>query len=235
VINCAAYTNVDRAEEEESQATVVNGEAVGVLARVCVDLDIPFLTFSTDYVFDGTKGSGYVESDPVDPINAYGRSKLEGERQALSADGQALVIRTSWVVSDTHENFISTMIRLADTADRPLRVVDDQRGRPTIAADLAAGAWEALTLGATGILHMANRGETTWFDFASEAVGLAGFSDVRIEPCTTDEFPRPAARPANSVLDSERASGLGIRELPPWRASLAPLVASQVERLRLSD
>ena len=233
VVNCAAYTDVDGAEREESLATVVNGKAVGELAKSCGDLGIPLVTFSTDYVFDGSLYRGYVESDPVNPINAYGRSKLEGERKVLQTYGSSLVVRTSWVVSDTHDNFVATMLRLAASGNKPLRVVDDQRGRPTIAADLAAGTWEVLKAGATGILHMANRGEATWFDLASTAIELARLPDVQLAPCASDEFPRPAARPTNSVLDTERLEDLGLTELPPWRESLIPLVMSQAKRLGL--
>ncbi|MEN8238717.1 MAG: dTDP-4-dehydrorhamnose reductase [Actinomycetota bacterium] len=233
VINCAAYTNVDKAEEEEDLATIVNGESVGELATICSELGIPFLTFSTDYVFDGTSGSGYIESDIPDPVNAYGRSKLEGERRALAADASTLVIRTSWVVSGTHDNFVSTMLHLA-AQGTALRVVNDQRGRPTIAADLALRAWDALRSGATGVLHLANQGEATWFDLAEQAIATAGIEGNTIEPCTTSEFPRPAPRPANSVLDSERLDVLELDPLPPWEESLVPLVGSQMQRLGLN-
>ncbi len=222
VVNCAAYTAVDRAEEETETAELVNGRAVGVMAEVTAGLGIPFVTYSTDYVFAGDAIHPYLESDPTDPINAYGRSKELGERLALAANPRTLVVRTSWVVSGSHPNFVATMLRLA--RDRTLRVVDDQTGCPTVAADLAAGTLAALDAGATGILHLTNRGETTWFRLARRAVELAGIDPGRIEPCTTDEYPTLARRPAYSVLGSERRAALGLTALPFWEESLPGVV-----------
>lgn len=149
VINCAAYTAVDQAEEDEETARVVNATAVGELADVTRDIGARLVTFSTDYVFDGTKEGPYVETDDPNPINAYGRTKLEGEQLALGASQETLVIRTSWLLSGTHPNFAATMLRLM--AAGPVTVVDDQHGRPTFVDDLAAGTLEALEAGATGI------------------------------------------------------------------------------------
>jgi dTDP-4-dehydrorhamnose reductase len=226
VINCAAYTDVDLAESEEDLATTVNGDAVGVLAEWCAGHAIPFVTFSTDYVFDGRSVNPYVESDPVGPIGAYGRSKLRGEELALERYPGALVVRTSWVISATHDNFISTMLRLAQRG--PLKVVDDQRGRPTIAGDLAVATVAALENGLHGIVHLANEGETTWYGLATAAIQLAGLDAALVDPCTTDEFPTVASRPAYSVLGTERADG---PQLPAWTSSLPSLVAGQVQRI----
>lgn len=228
IVNCAAYTAVDRAEDEEDLALAVNGEAVGVMAGFAAERGIPFVTFSTDYVFAGTATTPYLESSPVDPVNAYGRTKLAGERAALERYPGALVIRTSWVISGTHPNFVATMLRLA--AERELSVVDDQRGRPTVAADLAAGAVRALDAGATGILHLANQGDTTWFELARRSVELAGLPSDRIRPCVTADYPTRAARPAYSVLGSERLGELGIEPLPPWAESLPAVVEAQLGR-----
>ena len=228
IVNCAAYTAVDRAEDEEELALVVNGEAVGVMAGFAADRDIPFVTFSTDYVFAGNATEPYVESSPVDPVNAYGRTKLAGERAALDRHPGALVIRTSWVISGTHPNFVATMVRLA--AERDLTVVDDQRGLPTVADDLAAGAEVALRTGATGILHLANQGETTWFGLARRAVEQAGLPPERIQPCATADYPTRAVRPAYSVLASERLDELGMEPLPPWSESLPAVVEAQLAR-----
>lgn len=227
VVNCAAYTNVDGAEDDEATASVVNGLAVGELARYAHEHSIPFVTFSTDYVFAGHGTRPYIESDPTAPINAYGRTKLEGEIKALQYS-TTLVIRTSWVISGTHRNFVDTMLRLVP--DRELRVVNDQHGCPTIAADLAAGAIRALEAGVTGILHMANPPATTWFELARHAVELAGFDPERITPCTTAEYPLPAARPAFAVLGSERRGPLGLAPLPVWRDSLPAVVQSLLKR-----
>lgn len=222
LVNCAAYTAVDRAEQEEALATRVNGDAVGVMAEHAARRRIPFLTFSTDYVFAGDVVEPYVESSPTRPVNAYGRSKLAGERAALAAWPKALVVRTSWLLSGTHPNFVATMLRLA--ARGPVRVVDDQRGCPTIADDLAAASWAALQAGASGLLHLANSGETTWHALARAAVALAGLDPGRVVPCRTEEYPTPARRPAYSVLGSERRGPLGLPDLPHWEQSLPAVV-----------
>jgi dTDP-4-dehydrorhamnose reductase len=224
VVNCAAYTAVDRAESESALAYRVNAEAVGVMAEVCADRTIPFVTYSTDYVFDGLGAEPYVETDPTDPINAYGASKLAGERRALVHPENSLVVRTSWVVSGTHPNFVATMLRLVGEG-RTLKVVDDQHGRPTVASDLAAATIQALAVGARGLLHLANEGATTWFELARAAVSEAGLDPASIEPCGTDDYPTPAARPAYSVLDTGLADSIGVR-MPHWRASLPSLVRS---------
>jgi len=223
IVNCGAYTAVDRAEEEEDLATVVNGQSVGVMARFAADAGIPFVTFSTDYVFDGQATEPYLESHPTDPINAYGRSKLAGEQAALGTHEGALVIRTSWVISGTHPNFVATMLRLAAERDT-LSVVADQRGCPTCVEDLAPGALAALRSGATGLLHLTNAGETTWHGLASAAIAEAGL-EVAVEPIATEDYPTPAKRPAYSVLGSERREGLGIDALPDWRDTLPTIVA----------
>ena len=226
VINCAAYTNVDLAEAEEDRATIINGAAVGEIARACAERDTPLVTYSSDYVFDGRSSTPYLEEDPVGPVGAYGRSKLIGERLALEQHPRALVVRTSWVISATHDNFVATMIRLARNG--PLNVVDDQRGKPTIAADLAVATVTALNAGATGIMHLANDGETTWFGLAAATVQLAGLDPTLVIPCTSDEFPTTAVRPAYSVLGTNRAD---TPRLPSWQSSLVPLVAAQIRRL----
>ncbi len=229
IVNCAAYTAVDRAEQEEAMATLINGAAVEVMAAHAAAADIRFVTFSTDYVFDGTADKPYTESDPVAPINAYGRSKLAGEQLALAAYPHTLVIRTSWVISATHPNFVATMLRLVRERDA-VSVVDDQVGCPTVASDLAAATAQAVGCGATGIVHLTNRGATTWFELARAAVDLAGGDPGKIQPCGTADFPTAAARPAFSVLGSERCEALGIDVLPGWRDSLPAVVEGQLAR-----
>ena len=228
VINCAAYTAVDQAEEHEATARVVNATAVGELSDVTNAIGARLVTFSTDYVFDGTKEGPYVETDDPNPINAYGRTKLEGEQLALGASEETLVIRTSWLLSGTHPNFAATMLRLI--AAGPVQVVDDQRGRPTFVDDLVAGTLAALEAGATGILHLANAGTTTWYDLAREIAELAGLDADRVQPATTDDFPRPARRPANSVLESVRLVELGLDPLPDYHESLDQTVAQLSSR-----
>ena len=211
VINCAAYTAVDRAEEEEDLATEINTVAVGVLAEWASLRSRPLLTFSTDYVFDGAADWPYVESSSTNPINAYGRSKLLGE--SLAAGHGALVVRTSWVISGSHPNFVATILR--KVREQELRVVDDQRGNPTVAADLARASYAALQSGASGLLHLTNQGETTWYELARTSVGLADLDPSRISPCETRDYPTPARRPTYSVLASERLDGLGLDPLAP--------------------
>jgi len=223
IINCGAYTAVDAAEEHEALATCVNGASVGVMARYAEDRGIPFVTFSTDYVFAGDATEPYLESSSTDPVNAYGRSKLAGEEAALACP-DALVVRTSWVISGTHPNFVATMLRLG--AERSLEVVDDQVGCPTCVDDLAPAALAALQGGATGLLHLTNAGETSWFELARKALEFAHLDPDRLTPIPTSGYPTPAARPAYSVLGSERRHRLGVSALPHWEDSLPAIVAT---------
>ncbi len=218
LINCAAYTAVDRAETDGDTARTVNATAVGLLAEACAEVGAKFVTFSTDYVFDGTKDRGYVESDETEPINVYGATKREGEVLALEADPSALVIRTSWVMSGTHRCFASVMRDLIRKGD--VTVVDDQIGRPTFVDDLVSGTIDAIGAGATGILHLTNSGTATWYDIAREIAALEGFGPARVRPCATADFPTAARRPSNSVLDSERTAPLGLPPLREWRPAL---------------
>ena len=217
IVNCAAYTAVDQAEADEATASRVNGEAVGVLAEVASDLAIPFITFSTDYVFDGEDDQPYTETSEPRPINAYGRSKLLGERLALEYDG-ALVIRTSWLLSATHPNFITKVLGTAASGVTP--VVKDQRGRPTLVEDLATATAAAMSHGLSGLLHLASPPTTTWFDLAREACDLAGLDSSNITPITSDELDLPAPRPRNSVL----VSGRGLL-MPNWRNGFESIVS----------
>ncbi len=218
IINCAAYTAVDQAESNEDLAYRINAVAVGQLAEAALSVGAHFVTISTDYVFDGESEMPYVESSLPNPVNVYGASKLEGERLALEANPSTLVIRTSWVLSGTHRNFVATMLRLARS--RSIEVVDDQRGHPTLVDDLALGIQRAITVGATGPLHLTNSGTVTWYGLAREAVAIAGLDPDRLSRCMTEDYPTPARRPRNSVLSSERLADLGIEPLPPYRPGL---------------
>lgn len=229
IVNCAAFTGVDAAETETETAMRVNGASVGILATAAAQFGIPFVTFSSDYVFDGRGHEPYVESSPTAPINAYGRSKLLGESLALETNPRTLVIRTSWVISGDHPNFLSTMLGFA-RAGRAVQVVNDQFGCPTIADDLAAASLRAIERSVDGLLHLANQGATTWFALAQTAVSEGGLDSELIAPCTTAEYPTPARRPAYSVLTSERAAPLGLDPLPAWTDSIGRLVAAQLER-----
>ncbi len=217
IINCAAYADVDAAEGDGRLANALNGEAVGELSRTARRLGIPFVTFSSDYVFDGMSNQPYVESSPPAPINAYGRSKLLGEQLALQYSG-SLVVRTSWLLSATHPNFVRTI--LARAAVETVAVVDDQRGRPTLVSDLAVAVLDAVDRGYRGLLHLASPPATTWFRLAEQACAAAGIDATRVAACATEDYPSRAQRPRYSVLASERGE-----ILPDWRVGLPELVA----------
>ena len=229
IINCAAYTKVDAAEDHEVLAYAVNAASVGELARYAAASAIPFVTFSTDYVFSGDAREPYLESSPTRPVNAYGRTKLAGEHAALESNPGTLVVRTSWVISGTHANFVATMLRLAREG-REVKVVDDQVGSPTIAADLARVSLAAMEHGVTGILHLTNQGTVTWYGLARAAAEIAGLDVNSFRPCTTEDYPTPAARPAYSVLGSERLADTALPPMPHWRDSLPGVVRALLER-----
>lgn len=206
LINCAAYTQVDTAETNEELANRINGEAVGRLAELAAQNGARFVHYSTDYVFNGRASSPYPVDHPHDPVNAYGRSKALGEKLALKNHPDCLLIRTSWVYAPWGNNFVKTMARLMREKDS-LRVVDDQRGRPTHALGLAERTLGLLDRNETGIFHITDEGECSWFEFAraiAEAIG----AKCDIAPCTTEEFPRPAPRPAYSVLSLDKAEAV---------------------------
>jgi len=229
VINCAAWTAVDAAEDNEEAATAVNALAVERLARFCSLRSIPFLSFSTDYVFDGTAKIPYVESSPKAPINAYGRSKARGEELAAATYPNSLIVRTSWVVSGTHESFLSKILVRA-AAGLPSRVVDDQVGCPTAASDLARACLDTLAGGTTGLLHVVGVGHTSWYGLAREAARVAGFDADLIRPCSTNEYPTRAARPRSSVLGTERPDQQP-PPLAPWKAAVERLAPAILEWL----
>jgi dTDP-4-dehydrorhamnose reductase len=217
VINCAAYTDVDACETNEEQATAVNGTGVGHLARLCAEQDVPLVQYSTDYVFEGTATSPYPTSHPRRPLNAYGLSKARGEELIEEAAGRHLILRTSWLYAPWGKNFVRTITRLA--AERAmLRVVNDQRGRPTACHSLVQASWRLLQQEAQGIYHVTDDGDCTWFELARQIVALTGSRCV-VEPCTTAEFPRPATRPAYSVLDLSETARL-VGPLPHWTQTL---------------
>lgn len=221
VINCAAWTDVDGAESDEAGATRVNGDAVARLAARCKALGATLVHYSTDYVFNGAARAPYRIDQPREPINAYGRSKAAGER-ALEASGcDYLLIRTSWVYAPWGKNFVRTMVKLTREKDR-LKVVNDQRGRPTSAQHLAAATDALLGKGARGTYHVCDGGECTWYDFTREIAAHTG-ATCAIEPCTSAEFPRPAKRPAYSVLDLSAAEAL-LGPMPPWQQNLAAVL-----------
>ncbi len=224
IVNCAAWTDVDAAEDRVDEAFAVNAEGVGNLADAAARTGSRLVTFSTDYVFAGDAGP-YSEDDPTTPINVYGKSKVAGERIALDRGAEVLVVRTSWLLSGTHRCFATTALRLATSGGA---VVDDQWGRPTMADDLASTTLDAVRAGTTGLLHVANEGETTWYRLAVEIAETAGSSGERIRPCRSQDHPTKAQRPARATLDTSRLERLGLGPLAHHRERLDEIVAGQL-------
>ncbi|HLS19433.1 MAG TPA: dTDP-4-dehydrorhamnose reductase [Paracoccaceae bacterium] len=225
IINAAAYTDVDGAEADEALATRINAEAPGVMARAASARGLPFLHISTDYVFDGSKPGPWVEGDSPAPLGAYGRSKLAGEQAVADAGGEYLILRTAWVFSSHGRNFVRTMLRVGAESES-LNVVDDQHGGPTAAADIAKALVTAARAfqqgrGRSGIFHYAGAPAVSWCGFAREIFARADWMRTpKIQPIRTEDWPTPAARPRNSVLDCSRIEEtFGIPQ-PDWRVSL---------------
>jgi dTDP-4-dehydrorhamnose reductase len=218
VVNCAAWTDVDGAEQHEEQALAINGTGAGNLARVTAALGARLIHVSTDYVFGGTSSDGqpYAEDAPTAPRSAYGRTKLAGEQQVAEHNPNHLICRTAWLFGSGGGNFVDTMVRLAGERDR-IDVVDDQTGSPTWTGHLAAALVQVAGTDATGIAHLAGAGQVTWRGLAAETMALIG-ATVEVHPVTTEAFPRPAPRPAWSVLGTTRSD---VPRLPPWQDGLA--------------
>ena len=226
-INCAAYTNVDGAELDEATALRANGTAPAILAAACAHRHVPVVHFSTDYVFAGDAQTPYPVDAPLQPLGAYGRSKAAGETAIRQSGAEFLILRTSWLYAPWANNFVRTMARL--TRDKPeLKVVDDQRGRPTSAQHLAASTLLLLDRGVRGTLHLTDGGECSWYEFTLEIARLLGRATL-IRPCSTAEFPRPAPRPAYSVLDLGPTEAI-LGAMPDWHSNLARVIA-QLEPL----
>ncbi len=223
IVNTAAYTAVDKSETEKALAYTVNATAVQELARISKALSIPFITYSTDYVFDGEATQPYATSTKVDPVNFYGSTKAAGETLAKEANEDTIIIRTSWVFSSHGNNFVKTMMRLMKERES-LNIVADQKGRPTYAKDLAMATMkliESINAGKSikGVYHFANKGETTWFDFAAKIKAIAGL-DCALNPIETKDFPTPAKRPAYSVLDTSNIEEALSISIPHWEDAL---------------
>jgi dTDP-4-dehydrorhamnose reductase len=221
VVNCAAFTAVNKAEEEKDRAFLLNTVAPGILAEECRALSAGFIHISTDYVFDGSGNRPYVEDDPVNPLGVYGRTKQEGEANALE-NPDSIVIRTSWLYSPFGNNFVKTMIRLGKEQEI-LNVVFDQVGTPTYAHDLAAAILEIIRKGesawAPGIYHYSNEGVCSWYDFALAVHRLAGIS-CRVLPVESKDFPTPTVRPPYSVFNKHKIKSTFGIEIPYWMDSL---------------
>lgn len=233
IINAAAYTAVDKAEDEEDLATVINADAPGEMAKAAAGRGVPFLHISTDYVFDGSGDTPWTEDAAVAPLGAYGRSKLLGDQKVSAAGGKHVILRTAWVFSSDGNNFVRTMLRVGKDRDR-LTVVDDQRGGPTAANDIAdalisVSAAFAKGRGKSGIYHFCGAPTVSWCGFAGEIFRQAraehGWDSVPdVVPIRTEDWPTPAERPKNSALDcSKIARDYGIVQ-PDWRASLSDVL-----------
>jgi len=218
IVNCAAWTRVDDAEADEHAASAINGAAVELLANEANAAGALLVQLSTDFVFDGRKRDPYEIDDPTGPVSAYGRSKLLGEIAAAHAT-RHLIVRTSWLFGHGGPNFVEAMRRQVASGVDPLRVVEDQRGRPTYTPHLAAAIVRLVDAGAEGVVHYADAGEVSWFGFACAIVAALGTLTI-VRPVSSDEFPRPAARPAYSVLSTERYTQLSGVEPESWREGL---------------
>ena len=224
VINCAAYTAVDKAEDEVDLARRINRDGVENLARLCGEFGTVLLQVSTDFVFAGTGNAPLTETDPTEPISTYGRTKLEGEQVIAAHTGQYFILRTSWLYSEFANNFVKTMRKLGQERDE-LRIIWDQAGTPTYAIDLAGCLLHIIETGNQhfGLYHYSNEGLTSWYDFATAIFELSGIS-VRTVPIRTAEYPTKATRPAYSVLDKTKAKTLLGIAIPHWRVSLQECV-----------
>lgn len=223
IINTAAYTAVDKAENEKEIATLINTTAVAALASIAAKRQILFITFSTDYVFNGNATSPYLTDTNINPVNFYGKTKAEGEALALNMNPETIIIRTSWVFSSHGNNFVKTMCRLMKERES-LNVVSDQIGRPTYAKDLAIATMKVVNEVSNGkkikgVFHYANKGITSWFEFAKQIKQNAGLS-CQVNPINTVEFPTPAKRPSYSVLDTQKIEAAINIQIPTWEESL---------------
>lgn len=231
LVNCAAYTKVDKAEQEREVALMANAVGPGILANACRESGSKMIHVSTDYVFKGTRDGAYKEDDTVNPQSAYGATKLEGEKRVQAAlPHQALIVRTSWLYGPGGPNFVKTIATKGKELGK-LRVVDDQTGSPTFTRDLARGIARLIQADAIGIVNVTNSGSCTWFEFALEILRTAGLDHVEVTPVPTSEYPLPAKRPKNSVLDSAKYISLAGEPLRHWKVGLADYMSAGTDGL----
>ena len=228
IVNCAAYTAVDKAEENVELCTKLNADAVGYLARAAEVNQAEFIQISTDYVFDGTAHVPYNETEPTCPNSVYGRTKLAGEQHALTYCTRAMIIRTAWLYSTFGNNFVKTMIRLGKERDS-LGVIFDQIGTPTYARDLARAIYAVIGQGVVpGIYHFSNEGVCSWYDFTKAIHRLAGITACQVKPLHTEEYPTPAKRPHYSVLDKTKIKKVYKIEISYWEESLQKCISELI-------
>ncbi|WP_338808843.1 dTDP-4-dehydrorhamnose reductase [Agrobacterium leguminum] len=235
VVSAAAYTAVDKAESEPEIAFAVNRDGAKAVAQVAKELGVPVIHLSTDYVFDGTKATAYVESDPTGPSSVYGHSKLEGENAVAESNPDHAILRTAWVYSEYGNNFVKTMLRLSENRDE-INVVADQFGCPTSANDIAAAVVtiarklvEDASAPLRGVFHLSGTGETNWANFAKQIFALSsenGGKSIVVNDITTEQYPTPARRPANSRLDCSKLEEVYGIKLPSWQTSTRAVVTA---------
>ncbi len=231
VIHCAAYTKVDQAETDADEAFRVNEQGAANVASVCAERGIPICAVSTDFVFDGAKSIPYRESDPVNPLGAYGASKLGGEHSVRTSGAKHWIVRTAWLYGVGGKCFPDTILKAIEAdPKRTLRVVADQVGSPTYTADLAAALVEMVSGMTFGTYHLVNSGQATWHELACAALAEAGFDPGQVQPIATRDWPTPAARPAYSVLGTASWESQGKSPLRPWRTALASYVKARGSR-----
>ena len=223
IVNCAAYTNVDKAESDETTAELINATAVANLAAAMKEVGGTLFHISTDYVFGSEGNTPRTEDMPLNPLGVYGRTKLHGEQAIIESGCKALIFRTAWLYSEFGNNFLKTMLRLTAEKEQ-LNVVFDQVGTPTYAGDLALAIFSIIEAGVyegnEGIYHFSNEGVCSWYDFAVEIAAAAGHTSCRINPCHSSEFPSPVTRPPYSVLDKTKIKNTFDIDIPHWRESM---------------
>ena len=223
IVNCAAYTNVDKAESDEATAELINATAVANLAAAMKEVGGTLFHVSTDYVFGSEGNTPRTEDMPLNPLGVYGRTKLHGEQAIIESGCKALIFRTAWLYSEFGNNFLKTMLRLTAEKEQ-LNVVFDQVGTPTYAGDLALAIFSIIEAGVyegnEGIYHFSNEGVCSWYDFAVEIAAAAGHTSCRINPCHSSEFPSPVTRPPYSVLDKTKIKNTFDIDIPHWRESM---------------
>ena len=223
IVNCAAYTNVDKAESDEATAELINATAVANLAAAMKEVGGTLFHVSTDYVFGSEGNTPRTEDMPLNPLGVYGRTKLHGEQAIIESGCKALIFRTAWLYSEFGNNFLKTMLRLTAEKEQ-LNVVFDQVGTPTYAGDLALAIFSIIEAGVyegnEGIYHFSNEGVCSWYDFAVEIAAAAGHTSCRINPCHSSEFPSPVTRPPYSVLDKTKIKNAFDIDIPHWRESM---------------
>jgi dTDP-4-dehydrorhamnose reductase len=229
VINAAAFTRVDDCETHKEEAFLINGQGAGNLAMAAASVNALLVHYSTDYIFDGLKKDAYLEADTPNPQSIYGKSKLLGEELIRQNCPSHLILRTSWLFGKNGPNFIRTIVGMARKG-MPLRVVNDQKGSPTYSKDLAAHTLKMIDAGCRATYHLTNGGSCTWFELASKAIEWAAIKGISIVPVSTSEFPRPAQRPANSILDNAHLKRDGLPLMRHWQEAAREYIGLQLQQ-----